>query len=72
MTAEVICTVRTERQETVVGILHALDGPEFNFQLSAMAENLDRNRRYFVTVGYCDEQANTEGQYIAHRVVVSY
>jgi len=67
---EIICTVRTERRESVVGILHALDGPEFNFQLSATADSLDNDRRYFVTIGYCDERANTEGQYIVPRVVL--
>jgi hypothetical protein len=67
---EIICTVRTERRESVVGILHALDGPEFNFQLSTLADGLDKNRRYFVMVGYCDEDTSAEGQYITQRVVV--
>ena len=66
---ETLC-VGTDRRETVVGILHALDGPEFNFQLSAIAEGLDKGRRYFVMVGYYDEDNTKDGSYIVPRVIV--
>lgn len=71
MAYENICSVRTERRETVVGILHALDGPEFNFHLAELAEHLGKNRRYLVTVGYCDDDHDAEeGSYVMQRVVI--